>query len=734
MAEYDGEIIISASIDTKEFSKDADKLTKKLDMQTEAVERQKIVVERLIDTYDLLKQASLKKFKSEDLFDDKTISRLHNLRQQIDLALMRETRLNDELAKTKEELSNIGKSARNIDFSSSFSGLKNKINDIVDGVSRFSRRIFNLASSAFIFNIISKGFREISSGINTVISKDAALSSSLTIIKTNLFTAFAPIYQAILPALRALGQMLSVVTLKLASFISMLFGKTLQQSQALAGDLIQTINNSERTSSSLKKQSKSIDKLANSTKKAGRELASFDKLNVLLKKDSDKVGKEISSAPDITGGGDKIKFTPLFAGINEEQVNSLAETIERLKKPFKDLDFSRLNESLSNLKSTLGRFAKREGEGLWWLYENVLAPLSGFTITEVLPRFLNILNESLKAFEPLDEQIRADLEFLWKEFLEPIAKWTGGKIIEFLDWLDDSIGDLGTSLSENRPLLEFLSAFLIGLGSAIVLKGIGSLLAQLPVLIGMIYGLADAMVAALISNPWILIIAGIITAIILIAKHWDILGQYFDTALDSFKGAIKGIGEFLSGFVEQVSGWIELIAGLLTWDWDRVWQGAVKIVSGAVNSITGMINFFSGIISGIASGIIGVINFLIDQINGFSFQLPDWLGGGTFSAHLPKIPTYQIPRIPRLAQGAVLEGGDPMLAYLNDQPRGQTNIETPLNTMIEAFNSALSNRPTGNVTIEANGDINQLISFLNLKLKQENERIGGRMVKGDVWI
>ena len=57
--------------------------------------------------------------------------------------------------------------------------------------------------------------------------------------------------------------------------------------------------------------------------------------------------------------------------------------------------------------------------------------------------------------------------------------------------------------------------------------------------------------------------------------------------------------------------------------------------------------------------------------------------------------------------------------------------------MVEAFNQALKqNRvnEVGNVTIEASGDVGKLISFLDFKLKQENQRIGNNLVTGDVWI
>lgn len=125
------------------------------------------------------------------------------------------------------------------------------------------------------------------------------------------------------------------------------------------------------------------------------------------------------------------------------------------------------------------------------------------------------------------------------------------------------------------------------------------------------------------------------------------------------------------------------------------------------------------------------INWMIRRLNtviGWIRNLPGlgWVGD------------IQEIQIPRLAQGAVLKGGNPFLAYVNDQPRGQTNIETPLNTMVQAFDMALkrnnvSNTPS-NITIEASGDIDQIISMFRFKLKQEDQRIGNSFVTGDIWI
>lgn len=86
--------------------------------------------------------------------------------------------------------------------------------------------------------------------------------------------------------------------------------------------------------------------------------------------------------------------------------------------------------------------------------------------------------------------------------------------------------------------------------------------------------------------------------------------------------------------------------------------------------------------------------------------------------------------IPQLANGAVLRGGDPFLAYLNDQPRGQTNVEAPLSTIIDAIREAFPGQTTTPViNITADGDLDGIIRLLNLKLVDEQRRVGTSMVE-----
>ncbi len=188
----------------------------------------------------------LKKQYNEAKFSSDMQNKLRSLGQEIDLAISKEERLTNEVKRTGNELEKllskrISSSDKNIDgISKNLEEINNKISEttnqfekmhektkgifssIGDKMAGVGRRILNLAMSAFVFNIISSGFRAISRGIQNLLSQDEAFSNSLQNIKANLATAFYPIYQACLPALRSLGQMLSWISGQISSFISMI--------------------------------------------------------------------------------------------------------------------------------------------------------------------------------------------------------------------------------------------------------------------------------------------------------------------------------------------------------------------------------------------------------------------------------------------------------------------------------------------------------------------------------
>lgn len=220
---------------------------------------------------------------------------------------------------------------------------------------------------------------------------------------------------------------------------------------------------------------------------------------------------------------------------------------------------------------------------------------------------------------------------------------------------------------------------------------------------------------------------------------WDAIVKAFqDAAVWFYEHVTKPIEDFFTGLWESISGWasdtwnsiVEAFEGAAKWYYDTVvkpvedffnglWEGITKGVSDAWNGIVETFqgaatwyyntvvkpveDFFNGLWEGISEGAsdawdavvnalksavngiiwllnqgINAINGLIDGFNGLGFDMPDWLGGGSFHPNIPKIPN-----IPYLAQGAVLPANKPFLAVVGDQKKG-TNVEAPLETIKQA--------------------------------------------------
>lgn len=123
----------------------------------------------------------------------------------------------------------------------------------------------------------------------------------------------------------------------------------------------------------------------------------------------------------------------------------------------------------------------------------------------------------------------------------------------------------------------------------------------------------------------------------------------------------------------------------------------------AKNCINGLATTFENGINGIISGFESMINWVIGGFNKISVTMPDWgilgdLAGKSFGVNISPVNFGRVS-IPRLAQGMVIPANREFLAMLGDQKNG-VNIETPLSTMVDAFNRALDGHGnTGNQPI-----------------------------------
>ena len=220
---------------------------------------------------------------------------------------------------------------------------------------------------------------------------------------------------------------------------------------------------------------------------------------------------------------------------------------------------------------------------------------------------------------------------------------------------------ISSFIKENSGLFVGVGLALVVLGVILLFTGVG-----IPLGIG-------------------LIVAGAGSLAMAIAPNWNFI-------VDKVKGAWEAVKAF----------WNKYIAPIFTADW---WLNLGK------TCINGLIAGFEGGINGIISAFEWLVNVLVKGLNKISIELPEWdiLGdnaGKKFGFNLKEVSFNRVS-IPRLAKGAVIPPNKEFMAILGDQKHG-TNIETPLETMIEAFNVALSQRgDTGSqeIVVYLDGDV-----------------------------
>ena len=207
------------------------------------------------------------------------------------------------------------------------------------------------------------------------------------------------------------------------------------------------------------------------------------------------------------------------------------------------------------------------------------------------------------------------------------------------------------------------------------------------------------------------------------------LGEVGVFLVNAFLGALGALSDFAGGgltllrkFLEQV----QIIAQAL----GEVWQGVSQIFQGVFQQIweTGVnaMNGVIGAVNGMIQGVTGALNTLIRALNSLQLEIPDWVpvyGGKTLGFHLGELSA---PQIPYLATGAVIPANSPFLAVLGDQRQG-TNIEAPLDTMVEAFRAAQAGQ---NITVRFSGNLAQLGRVLYPVLEKEGRRLGSSLAKG----
>ena len=639
------------------------------------------------------------------------------------------------------------------------------------GVQSFGVRLRSIVAGALFFNLISKALTAMADRLGKALLANQTFAKSFGQVKSNLLTAFQPIYESIIPWLNKLMQALAQVTAQMAQFIASVFGTTAQQAQENAKEL--------------NKQTDALDSTASSAKKAEKALASFDTVQKLSNNSSNTTDP---SAPKFDTDYSAVKnqtpqwltdfwkvFQDSWAQYGQQTIESAKNALSALKDMVSAIGQSFMAiwtngtglETLNNIQLLLQTIfnlitaiataftnawnTNNTGEQMLQAIMNLLNTIIQIitsigqafiaawndgnagqimlqAIMTAITNVVSFVNSIGQAFlvawnqAGLGESIMGHiisiitnianaigniaqrLQEAWEKNNTGVAIWTAilgivDSVLGFVDRIAQATANWAAQLNFS-PLLESIKTLLEGVKN--LTDTLGEALGEiyqdiiLPLLTWVIQtGLPSVItllgsLANFIANNKVLV-KSLIEAVTLFVAAWKLTGIIAAVAklVSTINPLTAALGLVVTLTLAVMNAWSNLstLERVTTIIYGVV--AAVAALAVALGAITGPAGAIAAAAS-IAVGL-GMVALNTSKANKRSSS-----GTRAYSEDFSRPVAFSLDSVPHLANGAVISPNSEFLALLGDQKSG-VNVETPLSTMIDAFNAALDARGgTGN--------------------------------------
>lgn len=517
---------------------------------------------------------------------------------------------------------------------------------------KFTKRIAGLAKRVFIFTMITKALRTMRKMLLSTIGADKQMSTSLAQIRGNLISAFAPIYNYILPAIRTLLAWLAKLTAVVSVFINSLFGKTASQADASA--------------KALYNQASAAEAAGDAAEKTKKQLSGLDEMNRWESNDSSGGG----------GGGGSSGAAPKF---------DLSDQVDTGK---------------------IGKIAAVVRE----LSPYVAAVAAGFAAWKIGKKFLGNLSKAKQLALAVAGAVLMAINVV--DMLKNGINFDN--LTGYIIGAAAAVTGLGLAFGVLGGAITAIVAGLVLLGVAIrdvIKNGFNS--KNLTAITVALLTIGGAI--AIITGAWIpLLIAAIAAVVVWIVAKWMSIKEWISKTISSIDAAFEqflanveeGVAAAVDWVIEKWTAVKDWFSGL----WEKVSSGAVAAWDGIKSAFKSVPEWFqskfrdawqkvkdvfstggriwSGIKEGIESTFRTVVNAIIRGMNTIiavpfnriNFMLnmirnASFLGISPFQ-NLWGVNPLPVPQIPMLARGAVIPANRQFLAVLGDQRNGN-NLEAP---------------------------------------------------------
>jgi phage-related protein len=271
-----------------------------------------------------------------------------------------------------------------------------------------------------------------------------------------------------------------------------------------------------------------------------------------------------------------------------------------------------------------------------------------------------------------------------------------------------------------------------------------------------------------------------------IIKGLQMAWETFATLLTAIWADIKQI---VSGVLDVIMGIVKIFIGVFTLNWSTLWDGIKQTTKGATDAVQGVISLvfdtiggiivtaasfiygvyigmmetlrdnskkmwegISGVISNVWDGIkdniknsinaiTAMINNFIDKFNGIKISIPSINIPGVGPVGGFELGMPQIPRIPMLKRGGIVDGETNMGNYIAGEAGAEMIVPLENTSFVDKVASALGTAVLtamqmggGNKGGNGSKDINLIIDGTSIAraiapyLNKENSRIGGAMI------
>lgn len=269
-------------------------------------------------------------------------------------------------------------------------------------------------------------------------------------LKASLGKGFIALFTPILRGFNSLLAGLQKVADGFASFVQMLTGADISSSMGsisadIAGigdDAGGAADNVGDIGSAAKKTAKDIE----------RSLAGFDQISKLTEPTDDSSDSSGSTGGTSSGIG-SVDLVPNVSGSTSNVSSAISDMADKVKKalePLKAISFDNLITSLDNIKRAAQPLTDKLFAGLEWAYYNIFVPLAKWTIEDLLPEFLDVLAGCLDVLNSALDALKPLWMWAWDNFLEPVASWTGGVIVDVLKGLASALEGISDWIKDNQ--------------------------------------------------------------------------------------------------------------------------------------------------------------------------------------------------------------------------------------------------------------------------------------------